>query len=365
MTAMQKNLYDQAMYDDQLIALRPVSQMLQIAVLPEVRSRVANGSLSRNKLPIEIRQFRWIQGAVELNDEFQLKVRAKVNRPMQSGEAVTLADIDPDVCTLAPVTMGDRPAAYFLCVSQFLNLLMLFDFEPNNPFRNESEPTVQVTFPLRDYLATAQLLQMHPPLDLLNRLKVLNWPPAPAYYPTVIPYLVQANMDRLVEAIAATYTQEYWRPRLTLWREIDLIPSRLQYLERALERYFADDFISAIHVLVPQFEGIVRDFVVRAKVVPNYRFESCLKQFQELLLSREVLLFPKSILESILGYMMRGPFLNETANISDPTNEVNRHGVAHGVFVGYENRATALRYMALLDGLAFALLQDRIVTGTF
>jgi hypothetical protein len=353
----------EAVYNDQLIALRPVSQILQIAVLPEVRSRIANGSLPRTRLPLEVHQFRWVQGTVELNDEFELKVLTKVNRPMQPGEAVTLADIDPDACTLAPVTRADRPAAYFLCISQFLNLLTLFDFEPNNPFRTEGEPATPIRFPLRDYLATAHLLQMHPPFEILNTLRTLNWPPAPAYYPTVIPHLVKPNRDGLVDAISAAYTWDYWGPRLLLWRDIDLFPSRLPYLEKVLERYFAEDFISTICVLVPQFEGIVRDFIKGTGVPPNYRFESCLKQFEELLLSREVLLFPKSMLESILCYMQQGPFLTETDNISDPTDEINRHGVAHGLFVGFESRAIALKYLAMLDGLALLLLQDRIVTG--
>jgi hypothetical protein len=57
----------EAVYDDPLIALRPVSQILQLAVLPEVRFRIENASLPRTKLPLEVRQFRWVQGAVELN----------------------------------------------------------------------------------------------------------------------------------------------------------------------------------------------------------------------------------------------------------------------------------------------------------
>jgi hypothetical protein len=131
-----------------------------------------------------------------------------------------------------------------------------------------------------------------------------------------------------------------------------------------LERYFADDFMSAIYVLVPQFEGIIRDFIKKAGITPCYRFESSLMQFQRLLFSREVLLFPKPMLESIVSYMQQGPFLTGTENISDPADEINRHGVAHGVFVGFENRAIALKYLAMLDGLALLLLQDRIVTGS-
>jgi hypothetical protein len=70
------------------------------------------------------------------------------------------------------------------------------------------------------------------------------------------------------------------------------------------------------------------------------------------------------MLDSIVGYMQDGPFLTETGQITDPANEVNRHGIAHGVFVGFENQTIALKYFALFDGLAFILLQDRVVASS-
>lgn len=77
------------MADDRSSPFRPISQILQIAILPEIRSRVANGSLSRDNLTLELLRFRWGQHggqAVELNEEFELKVVANVNRPMQAGD---------------------------------------------------------------------------------------------------------------------------------------------------------------------------------------------------------------------------------------------------------------------------------------
>jgi hypothetical protein len=130
-----------------------------------------------------------------------------------------------------------------------------------------------------------------------------------------------------------------------------------------LERYFLKDFISAIYVLVPQFEVIVPDYLRHANIEPKYRFESCLGQLRALPLSRELILFPKEMLEAILNYLPDGPFLIETAKVSYLGNEVNRHGIAHGVFVELENQTIALKYLALLDGLAFVILEDRIVTN--
>jgi hypothetical protein len=322
------------MTDDLLFVYRPLSQILQIAVLPDIHARVANGSLPKTNLPLELHQFRWISGAqgsvVEVNNQFQLPILVTAKRPMKAGEAVTLADIDPEACALAPAIQGGRLAAYFVYIRQFLNVLVLFDFSANNPFGSADDQPVPLRFPLQHYLSTGQLLQSHPPLDMLAKLEARNWPPAPAYYPSVIPSLLQTDDKVLEDAITDVYKQEYWQPRTAMWREVGLFRNRLTYIEKALERYFQKDFISAIYVLVPQFEGIVRDYLRLANVEPKYRFESCLEQLRTLLLSRQVILFPKQMLDSIIGYMQDGPFLTETGQITDPANEVNRHGIAHG-----------------------------------
>ena len=75
------------------------------------------------------------------------------------------------------------------------------------------------------------------------------------------------------------------------------------------------------------------------------------------------LMFPVEILERIFAFIETGTFLAETANIRDPEKEVTRHGIAHGVFVGFENRDIALKYLILLDALAYVLLHDKLLTA--
>jgi hypothetical protein len=66
------------MAQDLLFMYRPLSQILQIAVLPDIHARIANGSLAKANLPLELHQFRWISGAqgsaVEVNNQFQLPI---------------------------------------------------------------------------------------------------------------------------------------------------------------------------------------------------------------------------------------------------------------------------------------------------
>jgi hypothetical protein len=50
--------------------------------------------------------------------------------------------------------------------------------------------------------------------------------------------------------------------------------------------------------------------------------------------------------------------------VTNPSQQVNRHGIAHGVFTEFETQEIALKYLALLDGLGFVLFHDRLVSGT-
>ena len=68
------------------------------------------------------------------------------------------------------------------------------------------------------------------------------------------------------------------------------------------------------------------------------------------------------MLELILDFLKTGTFWSDTANIGDPRQQVNRHGIVHGVFTGFEARDIALKYLVLMDALALVMLHDRIVS---
>lgn len=43
---------------------------------------------------------------------------------------------------------------------------------------------------------------------------------------------------------------------------------------------------------------------------------------------------------------------------------MTRHGIAHGIFKNFENRDITLKYLILLDALAYVLLHDKLLAGT-
>jgi hypothetical protein len=347
-----------------------------MAVIPEIDSRIASGKIVAVEKPFLLRQFQVIQTnhqskfiqKVELNNEVRVIIRARSTRAIAQNEEVRLPDIDPKDCTLFPPHIYGKPAAFFLCLSTFLGFLIFFDFSPNLPDSGQSVPASFHKFPIEEYVHAAKFVTQNSPIKILERLAALNWPPAPSYYPTVLTQslFTQDPLDprALFEAIKNVYTPTYWESRLEFWKEIDLFVDRLPYLQKAVHEYFEGDYVSAIYVIVPHFEGAVKSYLKLCNIEPKYRFESCLRQLKDLIFSRKLIMYPKPFLEVIADYLHTGSFLRETEKVPDPSTSVNRHGIAHGVFTGFENQEIALKYLALIDGLAFLLMHDRLVSGT-
>jgi hypothetical protein len=355
-----------------LLIQRTIANMIHLQVLPEVRARLTAGTLTPTDLPLRLFQFRLLQTPertkVELNDEVHVIVEMPTTRPMQAGEPVTLADVRAEEAMLQRPTLDGRPAAYFLCQSIPITFLVAFDFLPNHPATTpEQLAAIKQHYPVTAIAEARHFIETVDPLGQFTALAQANWPPAPGYYPHV---LAAAHHDpasvavpAFVDTVERAYSRDYWQSMTAFWQETNFFPDRLPYIEKAIERYFSGDYISSIYVLVPHFEGIVRDYA-RGCGIQNYRFETCLPALEGQVFGREILLFPRRLLEEIFRYVREGSFLRETGTITDPGEQVNRHGIAHGNFTGFESKAMALKYLTLLDALALVLLHDKILTNT-
>ena len=354
----------------ELMLYRPVSQILKLFVLPEIDRRVGSGAIGRACLPLQVHQFRVVQpGAghvVELNDEARLAIQVKVKKAIRAGQLVALGDIDPDSCVMQPPVVDGTPKSYFLLQSAFLNLQTRFDFTQSGPEGTEPAPPMQ--FPIAEFVQMQEFLKTVKPVEKFTQLAALNWPPAPGYFPNVIAY-AHANPDKLQDAefantVSTAYNDHLWQRRIDLWTEAECFPGRLDYIRKAVDEYFEHDWTSSIYVVVPQFEGIIKDYLKAAGAAPRKRFEAMVRQLGTLVFSRKVLLFPSPVLKLILDFLSSGTFWKTTADIGDPTQEVNRHGIVHGVFTGFETKNIALKYLVLVDALALVILHDRVVSGT-
>lgn len=353
-----------------LMLLRPTSQMLRNSVVPEVRARVNAGSIKPAALPVEVNQFRILQGGgksvVQLNDEVDLVIETTAKRPILPGEPITLADIDPHQCSLKRPTLDGSEAAYFLFQSQFLNPVIFFDFIPNSPQPMQGH-IGGLPYPVAEVIAMRQLLGAIKPVEQFGALAAAGWPPAPGYYPAVLAETharpQQLGDQSFVRAVAEAYGAESLRRKVELWREVDLFPGRIPYVEKAIGEYLEGDFVSSIYVIAPQFEGIVGDYLRTSQGRAPDGFKDRIQELRSLVLSRVVLVFPRPVLESVLAFVETGSFWANSRTVVDPRRELNRHGLLHGEFTGFEGEELALRYLVLLDGLAYVLLHDKMLAG--
>lgn len=166
---------------DCLRAYRPMSEMLRLFVAPEIERRVAAGAIRADSLPFQIHRFPYVQGSgqniVEINDEVALKAKVRITRPVVAGKPLTLGDIHPDQCFLEPPEVDGKPAAFFLCLSMFLNFITMFDFTPTPPPELEQpgrEPS-RMPYPVADLVQADSLAVEIKPIEKYGQLAAANW----------------------------------------------------------------------------------------------------------------------------------------------------------------------------------------------
>jgi hypothetical protein len=358
-----------------IVGARTLSEAARLWILPEIQRRLDSGKMTTKDMPWEVSQFRFSQwqseaGAeskVELNDEVQLVVKSakKSERELQVGQAVCTSDIDLDQCFIEPPRENDRACSYFFACRSFLDWSMFFDFGPNLPQQFEGIGNAKLRFPLKDLLRQKQLTEKLNPVDKFDIMARENWPPSPGYFPGVM-----SEMDRLgavdrnsLLTLACTHlNRDYWGHRLRVWTYYNLFQNRYLYAEKSVNHYLSGNWVESIYVLIPHFEGIIKDYLVSCGLTVESGSRRTVQQLKNLILSRPLLLYPRRVLETFITYLETGSFWQRTDGISDAKEQINRHGVLHGEFHSFESQEIALKYLALLDGLSLVLFHDMMVS---
>jgi hypothetical protein len=260
-------------------------------------------------------------------------------------------------------------ASYYLVQSAFLDVQTFMDFTQGAAQQTPGfgPPAGPMPYPIASLVQIRENLKVIKPVEKFKQLAALNWPPSPGYYPDILTFAHQypgkLQTQEFADLVASKFDGSLWSERLKFWSETRFFPGRLKFVQKAIEEFLEGDWVSATYVIVPQFEGIIGDYLTSAGVTPHSRFRYQLDQLMRLIFSRRLLLFPRSVIEVIFDFLRTGTFWNDTSTIGDPAQEVNRHGIAHGVFTEFATRDIALKHLLLLDSLALVLLQDKTLTG--
>src|SRR5688572_26555057 len=158
------------------------------------------------------------------------------------------------------------------------------------------------------------------PVDQYKALAKAHWPPAPAYYPRVLVEAFQKpttlNDQGFADLVHAVHSRAYWDEMIAFWSETKMFEGRIPYIDKAIDEYFEGDYISSIHVIVPQFEGAIRDYL-KLLGEQKYRLESSVKTLKQVVLSRPAILVPRPVVDLIFAFIEDGSFLAETSHITD------------------------------------------------
>ena len=134
------------------------------------------------------------------------------------------------------------------------------------------------------------------------------------------------------------------------WQTNELLKEHWTFIETGAERYLADDFISAIQVLYPRIEGIMRKLHLLRR--PSERTQQ--RTMVEALVADKSdysLLLPHRFREYLLGFYFRA-FDQATGD-----TPLSRHTVAHGASLpeDYDLVKASLGFM-ICDQMFYYLL---------
>jgi hypothetical protein len=352
----------------QLMLYRPMSHMLVAAVIPEVQARLTAGILKETDLPFPIYRFQVLMGkagnrVVQLNEDVQIQLETTVRRPVKTGDPITIEDIDPASTHIVPPELDGRRVSYYSAQSFFLTVIGLFDFTPNAP---DGPSGQQMSYPVVELAQAKGLKDLINPDNAIRDLKAHDWPPGRLFFPHVLLGLVNGittGSPEFIETVKKAYSSPTLKMWADFWDEIKAFPNRLPYLRHATDRYFAGDFVSAVRVIAPEFEGVIREHLSRCGTTPPRGQKPTLAAFRHQITSRKIILFSPTLLNTILDFIEQS-FLGATESIHSPNAQINRHGLLHGVFNGVESEEIALKYLVLFDALAFVILHDKLVTNS-
>lgn len=360
---------------DDFLAAKMLSQFLHSGVIQEVERRKAAKTLPAESL--ELYSFQWIQipswesgGArniIELNEEVKVHAEVKVRRTVKAGQPLTLDDVYPEEAVIKPPVVDGKPRAFALYNTAVFGYKLTFNFGPNHRDYNPADDS-GIKHDLEGFVRTKQFVEAVKPREKLHLLKDSNWPPAPGYFPSVLlavhndPSII--SNSAFVAEIKKAYSQDFWDRRISLWQSAKVFPNRTQYLIRAIKAHLEGDFIASIYVLLPQFQGIVNDYLKECGApCPENDFKAAVLALQKLIESRTLILTSRELVAIFVEFLRDGSFWKHSSTIPQPSELINRHGVLHGAFVNFESEILSAKYLCLLDGLSYLILNDRIIRG--
>ncbi len=156
--------------------------------------------------------------------------------------------------------------------------------------------------------------------------------------------IVPAWENGVLEQIKENHLREW----IDAWRDIEELREHIPFVERAVERYAAGDFVSTISILWPRIEGMLRHLYLGPEEKPGQK--KLLANVREIMEKKAEA--PNSYLPGLFEqYLLRYYFRD--FSVKENRVDLARHSLAHGVTkAGDYDKKRALQGFLILDQLA-------------
>ena len=291
-------------------------------------------------------------------NEFQQRAQVRAKRAIEAGEAV----FKDDIATIEKLVLHDAggipieiPSDHGIVfiMSVGWRKCLYYDFSLFGP---ESQPrSMEMTKLFGKFYQHLLFQEMYSITDE-QWIRMVEWGWFPFIWMNaderkkVINFSGRQTEPRqLFEEICRRY-QSLLRQRMESWRANELLKEHWAFIEKGAERYLADDFISAIQVLYPRIEGVMRKLHLLRR--PDERAQQ--RTMVEALVADKSdysLLLPHRFREYLLGFYFRA-FDQATGD-----TPLSRHTVAHGASLpeDYDLVKASLGFM-IFDQMFYYLL---------
>ena len=166
----------------------------------------------------------------------------------------------------------------------------------------------------------------------------------------------QVSRGRVEQMILQAYKEDEWallREVVTGWQQNPLFAPRMHIIEDALEAHLSGKYTLSIPALLPQIEGIARNFIGKPRGSKTILVEAIEKGEFGFITSRTIELLQKYIRNTAYHYVPFDEFeewLKERSLLEEKT--LHRHAILHGVQLNYASEMNSLRAFLLLDVLS-------------
>jgi len=254
-----------------------------------------------------------------------LKIMAR--RSLEAGEQVKRSDIGP----IAEVILGDIEVPPATAVLFYFSVGwrrgVYVDFMPHqgHPLGDLRRVFGQAY----ERLWYAELFSV--PANLWPKIFELGWFPFISLiggpFEELLGFLERDIVAVWEEKIFARYGDAAVNEMLAGWKDVQLLREHLPFLERGVERYLAEDYLSAVSNVWPRIEGILRFIYSGPDAKPGQK--RLLEDMRKVL--EEKVIVPETYMPSLFGEYLVTFYYRDFRLTPGETVDLSRHSHAHGV----------------------------------